>query len=123
MSILKRNRSDDKEIDISNLKYVHALIVYIIELENKMESVYHVDIRIPIPKIYQEIINDPVFTEEWKDAIDLELRVLISNSTWTKTVPPKDVNLISSRWVFDVKYIPTGEMEHFKAYLITKGFL
>ena len=78
---LKRNRPDDKEIDMPNPKHVRALMAYIAELENKVESVHHVDIRIPIPKTYQEAINDPVFAEEWKDAMDLELRALISNST------------------------------------------
>ena len=55
--------------------------------------------------------------------MDLKLRALISNSTWTETVPPKDANLVSSRWVFDVKYIPTGKVERFKACLIARGFL
>ena len=94
---LKRNRPDDEEIDMSNLKYVCALMAYIAELENKVESVHHVDIRISILKTYQEAINDPVFAEEWKDAMDLELRALISNSTWTETVLLKDANLVSSR--------------------------
>ena len=64
MSTLKRNRPDDEEIDISNPKHVRALMAYIAELKNKMESVHHVDIKIPIPKTYQETINNPVFTEE-----------------------------------------------------------
>ena len=47
-----------------NLKYVYTLIIYIAELENKIKSVYHVDIRISIPKTYQKIINDPIFAEK-----------------------------------------------------------
>ena len=80
ISTLKRNRLNDEEIDIFNLKYVYILMAYIVELENKVKSVYHVDIRILILKIYQKTINDPVFVEKWKDIINLELRVLINNS-------------------------------------------
>ena len=81
MPILKKNRPDDEEIDMFNPKHVHALIAYITKLKNKIKSVHHIDIRISIPKIYQEVINDPIFTEKWKNAIDLKLRTLISNST------------------------------------------
>ena len=95
--ILKKNRSDDKKIDISNSKYVCVLIAYIAELENKVELVYYVNIRISIPKIYQKIINNPVFTKKWKDVINLKLKVLISNFTWTETVLSKDINFVLSR--------------------------
>ena len=119
---LKRNRPDDKEIDIPNPKHVCVLMAYIAELENKIKSVYHVDIRIPILKIYQETINNPIFAEEWKDAMDLKLKALISNSTWTETVLLKDANLVLSRWIFDIKYIPTGKIKHFKTHLVARRF-
>ena len=122
MSTLKRNRLDDEEIDMSNPKHVRALMAYIAELENKVESVHHINIRILIPKTYQEAINDLVFAEKWKDAMDLELRVLISNFIWTEIVLLKDANLVLSRWVFDVKYISTEEVECFKACLVVRGF-
>ena len=121
--ILKKNRLDDEEIDIFNLKYVCVLMVYIIELENKVESVYYVDIRILILKIYQEVINDPVFAEKWKDVINLELRTLISNFIWIEIVLLKDTNFILNRWIFDIKYILIGKMEYFKVRLIARGFL
>ena len=108
---------------MSNLKYVCVLIIYIIKLENKVESVYHINIKILILKIYQEAINDPVFVEKWKDVINLELRALISNFIWIEIVLLKDTNLISSRWIFDVKYILIGKVECFKVCLVARGFL
>ena len=97
MPTLKKNRPDDKEIDIFNPKHVCALMVYITKLENKVKSVYYINIKIPIPKTYQKIINNPIFAEKWKNAINLELRALISNFIWTEIIPSKDANLISSR--------------------------
>ena len=123
MSILKKNRPNDKKINISNLKYIRALMVYITELENKVKLVHHIDIRISIPKIYQKTINDPIFAKKQKDAINLELKVLISNFIWTEIVLLKDVNLISNRQIFNIKYILIGEMECFKVCLIVRGFL
>ena len=78
---LKRNKLDDEEIDMSNLKYVCVLMAYITKLKNKVESIHHINIKISILKIYQEVINNPVFVKEWKDAMDFKLRVLISNFT------------------------------------------
>ena len=80
-----------------NLKHIRVLIAYITELKNKVKLVYHVDIRILISKTYQEAINDPVFAEEWKNAINLELRALISNFIWTETISLKDTNFVLNR--------------------------
>ena len=64
MLILKKNKPDDKKIDISNLKYVCVLIIYITELKNKIKLVYYINIRISIPKTYQKTINDFIFIKK-----------------------------------------------------------
>ena len=121
---LKRQREDDNEENgaLPDAKHLRTLMAYITELENQVESVHNVKNRIPIPKTYQEAMNDPVFAEEWKDAMDIELEALIDNSTWMETIAPADANLVSSRWVFDVKYNSTGEVERHKARLVARGF-
>ena len=41
--------------------------------------------------------------------------------TWV--VPhPKDANVISCKWVYQVKYGANGEVTRYKAYLVTHGF-
>ena len=64
MLSLKKTRLDNKNKDIFYLKYICALMVYIIKLKNKIKSVYYIKNRILISKIYQKIINDSVFIEK-----------------------------------------------------------
>jgi hypothetical protein len=44
------------------------------------------------------------------------------NGTWEETIPPLDANIISSRWVFDVKYTENNGINKFKARLMARGF-
>ena len=37
-------------------------------------------------------------------------------------VPPKGANLVTSKWVFDVKRLISGAIEKFKARLVVRGF-
>lgn len=77
---------------------------------------------IPIPKSYKKAINDPTYGKLWKDAIEEEIRSLTANHTWEEVFPPKDTNLISSKWVFTIKSKPDGSFDRFKARLVAKGF-
>jgi hypothetical protein len=58
--------------------------------------------KIPVPKSYRQAVEDPTFEEDWKDAVKRELTALKANGTWEQTVPPREANIITSRWVFDV---------------------
>jgi hypothetical protein len=53
---------------------------------------------------YQEAVSDPVYGPRWKEAIKLELRTLIQFGTWRYVRRPKDQVVVSTKWVFDVKY-------------------
>jgi len=55
-------------------------------------------------------------------AIKREVDALLLNRTWTELPEPKGVNIVSSRWVFDVKYDRSGNIERFKARLVARGF-
>lgn len=77
---------------------------------------------ITIPRTYKEAINDPVHAAGWREAIQEELRSLIANGTWEDFLLPKGANLVSTKWVFDIKKLVTGETERFKARLVARGF-
>lgn len=78
--------------------------------------------EVPIPKSYSEAVEDKKWGHMWKDAIQKELTALESNNTWDVVVPPKGANLVTSKWVFDVKRMISGAIEKFKARLVARGF-
>lgn len=75
-----------------------------------------------IPTNYKEAVNDPTHGAAWRTAINLEIGQLLTNNTWEEKVPPPDVNLISSKWVFTLKFNPDGTLERYKARLVARGF-
>ena len=59
---------------------------------------------------------------KWEQAILKELKALEAAKTWTLVKRPPDKNIISSKWVFVIKYGPTGEIIKYKARLVARGF-
>ena len=59
----------------------------------------------------------------WKVAISEQLNALIANKTWELVRRPADAsNIITSKWVFKVKYTQTGHVDRYKARLVARGF-
>ena len=75
-----------------------------------------------IPGLYDEVVNDAVFGHEWRKATEKELSQLASFKTWRLEDLPAGKNLVSSRWVFDLKKNQQGEVTKFKARLVARGF-
>jgi Reverse transcriptase (RNA-dependent DNA polymerase) len=67
-------------------------------------------------------INDPQYSKQWKNAMNEELISLLENGTWKEVVPPKGVNLVSTKWVYHIKTKVDGTIERFKARLVARGF-
>src|SRR6266487_3907945 len=78
--------------------------------------------QIPISQSYKEVINDPDYGKQWKAAIDFEIGQLLANNTWEEKLCPDGINLISSKWVFSLKFCLDGVLKRFKACLVTRGF-
>ena len=77
---------------------------------------------IPIPKTYQEAVNDPDWGHLWNEAVAKEIESLVGNLTWEEVTLPKHANLTTSKWVFTVKRKTDGSVERFKARLVARGF-
>ena len=77
---------------------------------------------IPIPQSYTEAINDSVYGAYWKDAIQVELTKLQSLNTWTYSTLPPGKKAIGCKWVFTIKYTPTGLVDRYKARLVAQGY-
>ena len=71
-----------------------------------------------IPKSLSEALN----SEEWKQAMKMEMEALKKNDTWDTVLLPKGKNLIGCKWVFTMKYKTDDSLERYKARLVAKGY-
>nr|GEW19166.1 hypothetical protein [Tanacetum cinerariifolium] len=74
-------------------------------------------------------LNDHVIDSEVKYGLDkyikarnAEMEALIRNMTWVVTELSSGRRPVGSKWIYKVKYKSTGEVERYKARLVTKGF-
>ena len=51
-----------------------------------------------------------------------ELDQLCTNGTWEEAISPPGAKVVSTRWVFKIKYNSLGELDKFKARLVARGF-
>ena len=78
--------------------------------------------RRPEPSNYKEATMG-ADNRLWVAAIKKELDALIANGTWELVQrPSKDVNIITSKWVFKIKYTSTGHLDRYKTRLVARGY-
>ena len=58
---------------------------------------------------------------EWEDAMETEMRSLLSNKVWELVEPPPNWKIVGSKWVFKRKIDANGIVEHYKARLVAQG--
>jgi hypothetical protein len=78
--------------------------------------------RLAISISYDEAVNDRLYGVYWRDAIEEELLKLQTLDTWEFADLPDGKRPVGSKWVFTVKYTPTGLLDRFKARLVVQGF-
>lgn len=72
------------------------------------------------PNTYEEAMLSEN-KENWKVAVENELKTLKENNTWTEVQKvPEDTEVISSKWVFKIKDVE--EKKIYKARLVARGF-
>ena len=59
--------------------------------------------------------------EDWKEAVERELRSLMQNGTWTLVNKPRDCKVIDCKWIFKIKRDASGNIDKFKPRLVAKG--
>jgi hypothetical protein len=74
-----------------------------------------------IPKTVEEAMASE-HKNEWLEAMRVELRQLIKQKVF-RTVPRENgIKTVGTKWVFDLKLGPQGEILRYKARLVAKGF-
>jgi hypothetical protein len=128
---VKRVREDDNDFEGPEAKHLRAFLSELIgediDCPEAIDwalaaTVGETSNKVVIPDNYQKAINDPEWGEMWKGAVAKEIQALVANGTWEYVVPPKDVNIVTSKWVFTVKYTINSMIKRFKARLVARGF-
>ncbi|UYV62631.1 hypothetical protein LAZ67_2001358 [Cordylochernes scorpioides] len=76
---------------------------------------------LPDPKDAEEALSGRA-SYFWKKAMEEEFDSLIENKTWELVDPPKNRNIIGTKWVFKTKCNSDGSVERHKARLVAKGY-
>ncbi|TPX38764.1 DNA-directed DNA polymerase [Synchytrium endobioticum] len=76
---------------------------------------------VEIPNSYLEALRSP-FAEDWIAAMKEQHSELLEKETWELVDAPPDSNVISGRWVFNVKRDRSGNIERLKARWVGRGF-
>ena len=58
---------------------------------------------------------------EWENAMETEMRSLLSNKVWELVEPPPNRKIVGSKWVFKRKIDADGIVECYKARLVAQG--
>ncbi|CAI7871062.1 unnamed protein product [Closterium sp. NIES-53] len=60
--------------------------------------------------------------EEWKKAMESELKSIEDNGTWELVELPEGRKAITSKWLFKIKSDADGKIERYKSRLVAKGY-
>lgn len=67
---------------------------------------------------YKEAVANPA----WVKSMQLKIKALENNNTWSIVDLPPGKEPIEYRWIYRIKYLASGHAERFNSRLVTKGF-
>jgi hypothetical protein len=73
------------------------------------------------PQTVEEALNGED-AKKWEMPMQEEYDSLVVNKTWSLVPLPKGRKPISCKWVFKIKHGVDGEVEHYKARFVARGF-
>ncbi|CAI7732455.1 unnamed protein product [Closterium sp. NIES-53] len=60
--------------------------------------------------------------EEWKKAMESELKSIVENGTWELVELPEGRKAITSKWLFKIKSDADGKIERYKSRIVSNGY-
>jgi hypothetical protein len=77
--------------------------------------------EIRIPRNLREVLRSP-YSAQWRAAMDKEFDSIKEHDTFEVVERPEGTNVVTCKWVFDVKADKDGFVARFKARLVARGF-
>ena len=66
--------------------------------------------------------EEAYMSQNWREAMDTEMKAIEKNNTWELVELPDGVKPIGVKWVFKTKFNEHGQIEKYKARLVAKGY-
>jgi hypothetical protein len=73
------------------------------------------------PTSYEEAMGSP-HSSKWHKAMEDEMRSMSANQVWELEKIPKGAKTVCYKWVYKIKCDSKGNIDKFKARLMTKDF-
>ena len=70
------------------------------------------------PSSYEEAARQQV----WREAMVEEYASIMKNDVWEVVPRPKGKSVVTSRWLYKIKYAADGSIEKYKARFMARGF-
>lgn len=70
------------------------------------------------PSSYEEAARQHV----WREAMAEEYASIMKNNVWKVVLRPEGKSVITSRWLYKIKYVADGSTEKYKARFVARGF-
>jgi hypothetical protein len=70
------------------------------------------------PSSYEEAATQQV----WREAMVEEYASIMQNDVWEVVPRPDGKSMISSKWLYKIKYAADGSIEKYKARFVVRGF-
>jgi hypothetical protein len=70
------------------------------------------------PSTFEEAVKQ----KEWKKAMMKEYQSIMKNGVWEVVPKPKEKSVITSKWVYKIKYVVDGSIAKYKARFVARAF-
>jgi hypothetical protein len=70
------------------------------------------------PTTFAQAANQQV----WREAMQEEYDSIMRNDVWEAVPRPKGKSMVTSRWLYKIKYVANGSIEKHKAHFVARGF-
>ncbi|CAA7035663.1 unnamed protein product [Microthlaspi erraticum] len=71
-----------------------------------------------IPTTVNQALRDP----KWRNAMGDEFNAQVRNHTFDLVPPHPHQHVIDTKWIFTLKYLPSGILDRYKARFVARGF-
>ena len=110
-----QNSHDDVEVDDDLIAEFDSPVL---KTKSLAEIYERCNVMVNEPSSYEEASK----MEEWRIAMQEELKMIAKNETWQLVPRPSNRKIIGVKWVYRTKLNPNGSINKYKARLVVKGY-